>query len=75
VTICLRWHLANLLIVAPTRIKNVVFVAVLIFCLERTDLNDKIINPVEKSIRGLGNPGTKGTNNSDLIPDLSNHNQ
>ena len=34
--------------------------------------NEKIINLVEKSIRELGNPGT---NNSDLIPDLSNHKQ
>lgn len=37
--------------------------------------NEKIINLVEKSIRELGNLGTKGTNNSDLIPDLSNHKQ
>lgn len=37
--------------------------------------NEKIINVVQKGMWELGNPGTKGTNNSDLIPDLSNHKQ
>ncbi len=37
--------------------------------------NEKIINVVKNTIREQGFSGTKGTNNSDLIPDLSNHNQ
>ncbi len=37
--------------------------------------NEKIINVVQKGMWELGNSGTKGTNNSDLIPDLSNHTQ
>ena len=37
--------------------------------------NEKFISVVGKSIREQGISGTKGTNNSDLIPDLSNHKQ
>ena len=37
--------------------------------------NEKIINIVKKDVRELGKMGATGTNNSDLIPDLSNHKQ
>jgi len=37
--------------------------------------NEKIINVVKKDVRELGKVGTMGTNDSDLIPDLSNHKQ
>lgn len=37
--------------------------------------NEKIINVVKNTFWEQGISGTKGTNNSDLIPDLSNHKQ
>lgn len=37
--------------------------------------NEKIINVVKNTLWELGISGTKGTNNSDLIPDLPNHKQ